>query len=111
MAEEWREWTAYEAILNRALAAHPAWMVCPYDRRALPEHVIDGAAQTHPTVVNEGRKTSAGYADPEDVVRTMTPAHEPLEGLRRLSPGDSPMLLRERLATKTPPQKCPKARP
>ncbi|MGZ4403602.1 MAG: anti-sigma factor RsbA family regulatory protein [Gaiellaceae bacterium] len=109
-AEEWREWTTYEAILNRALAAHPAWMVCPYDRRALPEHVIDGASQTHPTVVSEGMKTSAGFADPEDVVRTMTPAYEPLEGLRRVSPGDSPMILRERLATELAAAKVPEGK-
>ena len=97
-AGEWREWTAYEAILNRAFAERPAWIVCPYDQRALPEQVIEGAARTHPTVLGEGRKTGAGFAEPEDVVRAMIPAHEPLEGLRRVPPGDSPMLLRERLA-------------
>ncbi|MGZ6638942.1 MAG: anti-sigma factor RsbA family regulatory protein [Solirubrobacteraceae bacterium] len=108
--EEWREWTAYEAILNRALAEHPAWIVCPYDLRTLPEQVLDGASQTHPTVLSEGGQTSGGFAEPEDVVRNMLPAREPLEGLRRLSPGDSPMLLRERLAAELAAAKVPESK-
>ncbi|MGZ6701191.1 MAG: MEDS domain-containing protein [Gaiellaceae bacterium] len=28
-AEEWREWTSYEAILNRAFGEHAVWFICP----------------------------------------------------------------------------------
>lgn len=97
-AEEWNEWTAYEAILNRALAEQPLWIVCPYDRRVLPAQVVEGAFRTHPEVFAEGRQTSSPLPDPEDVVRTLTRAHEPLEGLRPLQPGGDPVTFREQLA-------------
>ena len=56
--------------------------MCPYDRRVLPEPVIEGAFRTHPEVLAEGRQTSSSLPDPEDVVRTLARAPEPLEGLQ-----------------------------
>jgi anti-sigma regulatory factor (Ser/Thr protein kinase) len=56
------EWTRYEAILNAAFADQPAWIVCPYDARRLPEHVVRDAHRTHPHVVDRGgRHRSARY--------------------------------------------------
>jgi anti-sigma regulatory factor (Ser/Thr protein kinase) len=97
-AEEWNEWTAYEAIINRALAEHPVWIVCPYDRRVLPEQVLEGASRTHPEMHAQGKQTSSSFADPADVVRTLTPPRKPLEGLRPVQPGDDLAIFRERLA-------------
>lgn len=109
-AEEWREWTAYEAILNRALAEHPAWFVCPYDRRALPEQVVEDAARTHPEVLTETRQTSARFASPEETVRDLTPAHEPLDELRALPLAGDPVTFRERLAAELAAAKVPETK-
>ncbi len=87
---EWAEWTAYESIINRAFAGQPAWIVCPYDARVLPDAVLDGAARTHPHVLTDAWRTSVRYHDPEELVRELTPEPEPLEGLRTvpLAPDD-----------------------
>ncbi|MFC8448857.1 anti-sigma factor RsbA family regulatory protein [Kitasatospora sp. NPDC057223] len=45
---ETAEWTRYEAAINIAFASCPAWIVCPYDTRALPEAVVADARRTHP---------------------------------------------------------------
>ena len=57
---EWAEWTAYEAILNRAFAGQPGMVVCPYDARALPDSVIDQAAHTHPRVMTDASRRASG---------------------------------------------------
>jgi anti-sigma regulatory factor (Ser/Thr protein kinase) len=101
--EEWAEWTAYEAIANRAFAHRPAWIVCPYDARALPESVIDDAWRTHPHVTMDGRMPSCSYRGGEALVRAITPKHDPLPELMQLPhPWDAQMfreLLAVRLAT------------
>jgi anti-sigma regulatory factor (Ser/Thr protein kinase) len=79
---EWQEWTAYEAILNRAFAHRPAWIVCPYDARALPDSVIRHAAHTHPQVMTDVSRRSELYEEPADLVRSLTHEPEPLPGLR-----------------------------
>ncbi|HEX4818273.1 MAG TPA: sensor histidine kinase [Nonomuraea sp.] len=60
------EWTRYESAINAALAAHPAWIVCPYDTRALPGRIVDDARRTHPELLT-GRdaRASAAYVDPD----------------------------------------------
>jgi anti-sigma regulatory factor (Ser/Thr protein kinase) len=108
--QEWNEWTAYEAISNRALAEHPAWIMCAYDQRVLPEQVIEGASQTHPELLSESRQISPRFADPEQLVRTLTPAHEPLEELRPVPPGEDPVVLRERLAAELAAAKVPETK-
>src|SRR5882672_1888590 len=108
--EEWRQWTAYEAILNRALAEHQAWIMCPYDRRALPEEVLEGASKTHPTVLTEGAHTGEHFADAGDLVRALTPAPEPLGELRAVSPGDNPESFRERLAAELAAAQVPETK-
>ena len=37
-------WIRYEAVVNRALAHHPLWVVCGYDAREMP-----AAPATHPS--------------------------------------------------------------
>jgi hypothetical protein len=86
--EEWDEWTGYEAILNRAFARRPAWITCPYDARALPDRVLEGASHTHPHLISDERSESTGFIDPDELVRTLAPEPRPLEGLRTVAVGD-----------------------
>jgi hypothetical protein len=76
--EEWGRWTAYEAVLNRALADQPAWVVCPYDARALPDRVVEDAWRTHHQVLSGGWQANRDYDDPARVVRDFTPEQDPL---------------------------------
>ena len=108
-AEEWRDWTAYEAILNRALAEHPAWFVCPYDRRVLPEQVVEAASRTHPEVLTDTRHRSDSFSSPEETVLDLTPAHEPLDELRALPLAADAVSFRERLAAELAAAKVPEA--
>ena len=55
-------WKRFEASLNIAFAAVPAWMICSYDQRALPPQVLADARRTHPQF--SGGATSADYGDP-----------------------------------------------
>ncbi|MET9700769.1 anti-sigma factor RsbA family regulatory protein [Streptomyces sp. NPDC006529] len=50
-ATETAEWTRYESAINLAFASCPAWIVCPYDTRTLPESVVADARLTHPQLV------------------------------------------------------------
>lgn len=66
-AAEIREWTRYESILNLSLAAAPATIVCPYDKRSLPAKVVRDAACTHPEREQVGSSAaSPSYREPED---------------------------------------------
>ncbi|MEU4356787.1 sensor histidine kinase [Streptomyces virginiae] len=59
------EWTRYESVINVAFADCPAWIVCPYDTRALPEAVVADARRTHPQLVTgPAAESSSHYADP-----------------------------------------------
>ena len=52
--ETWQQWMAYEAIVDDALAMHPAWIVCGYDRSSLDAQLIDAAWHTHTHVLADG---------------------------------------------------------
>jgi anti-sigma regulatory factor (Ser/Thr protein kinase) len=95
--EEWAEWTAYEAILNRALARHPAWVVCPYDARVLPDRVVQDAAHTH-----------AGEHD-EALLRALMTELEPLPELRTVPLGEDARGFREQLARELVAARVPDA--
>jgi anti-sigma regulatory factor (Ser/Thr protein kinase) len=89
---EWDDWTAYEAIVNRAFAGRPAWIVCPYDTRALPATVLENVWRTHPHVMTTERQPSALYARVEDTVRGFAPRYEPLPELEPVEQiRDAPM--------------------
>lgn len=53
-AAEITEAARHEALVNAALAAVPATVMCPYDAGVLGAAVLDGARQTHPYVVEDG---------------------------------------------------------
>jgi len=94
---EWDEWTVYESLLNRAFAARPVWIVCPYEARTLPDAVMLGAAHTHSQVVTDEWHDSPHYDDPEQLVRALTPAPEPLPQLRTVPLDADPRAFRARL--------------
>jgi anti-sigma regulatory factor (Ser/Thr protein kinase) len=59
------EWTRYESVINAAFAHSPAWIVCPYDQRVLPDRVVADARRTHPGIVTgPGAQASDAYTDP-----------------------------------------------
>jgi anti-sigma regulatory factor (Ser/Thr protein kinase) len=107
MPGEWSEWTAYEAILNRALADQPAWIVCPYDTRALPDEVLENARRTHPAVMGEEERSSDHYEDPVQLARALTPEFEPLPLLRPLAPAADARAFRQALAVEMTDARVP----
>ena len=87
---DWQRWIAYEAIVNRALAHHPAWVVCAYDSRVVDSDVVEDMRATHPHL---GGCACHEYRDPVDVVRERAAAPDPtpLPHLRSLPlPIDAP---------------------
>jgi anti-sigma regulatory factor (Ser/Thr protein kinase) len=71
------EWTRYESVINAAFADSPAWVVCPYDERALPERITADARRTHPSVLTaSGTLHSPAYTDP--AAFTCAIDHQPL---------------------------------
>ena len=97
---EWDEWTAYEAIANRAFARRPAWIVCPYDARVLPGTVIENAWRTHPTVMTDERHASSLYGGAEAIVRALAPRHDPLPELQVLPAAPNAQTFRDLLAAR-----------
>ena len=69
-AEQPTEWTRYEALINRAFAGYPAWVVCAFDARVLPEQVVADGLRTHPFVAtgDQQRDPSAGYIETDEWV-------------------------------------------
>jgi anti-sigma regulatory factor (Ser/Thr protein kinase) len=57
-------WKRFEASLNLAFAASPAWMICSYDRRSVPAAVVADARRTHPELY--GGHKSADFTDLTD---------------------------------------------
>jgi anti-sigma regulatory factor (Ser/Thr protein kinase) len=78
---EWDAWVRYEAILNRAFADRPVSMMCTYDSRVVPEHMVDAARQTHPRLVSGGRQENLDYHDPAEVLRRLVAEPEPVPEL------------------------------
>ncbi|GGO61087.1 sensor histidine kinase [Nonomuraea cavernae] len=61
------EWTRYESMLNAAFAGSPVWIMCTYDTRALPRHIVDDARRTHPELVTgHGTTVSPAYTEPSE---------------------------------------------
>ena len=90
---DWQRWIAYEAIVNRALAHHPAWIVCAYDTSVVDPAVVADMRRTHPEVAGDDACGCHAYEDPADVVRAIAPAAvpAPLPALRPLAPAaDAP---------------------
>ncbi|MGY1742813.1 MULTISPECIES: anti-sigma factor RsbA family regulatory protein [unclassified Blastococcus] len=78
-AEDRRDWQAYEAVVNVALAGHPLWGLCAFDA-ALPEPLLACVRDTHPHLVTaEGRVPNPGFVDPARYLRALPVPDEPLE--------------------------------
>jgi len=92
-------WLRYEAIVNRALEHHPVWVICGYDTRDVAGPLLDGALDTHPETLAGDWERSPHYHEPEDVVRSRTPAPTPLAGLRPLELDGGPRGFRDILST------------
>ncbi|WP_433361070.1 anti-sigma factor RsbA family regulatory protein [Actinoplanes sp. CA-142083] len=86
-------WIRYESAINDVFATTPAWIVCPYDTRALPDRIITSARRTHPVVTAGRREPSGSYQPPGHLLRILaepmppiTP--EPLVAIRLDDPMD-----------------------
>ncbi|MFW3168781.1 anti-sigma factor RsbA family regulatory protein [Geodermatophilus sp. CPCC 206100] len=81
-AADWREWQAYEAVVNVAFAPHPLWGLCVFDA-ALPEPVLASVRRTHPRLATAtGRAPNAEFVDPASYLRALPVPEEPLEATR-----------------------------
>jgi anti-sigma regulatory factor (Ser/Thr protein kinase) len=93
---EYRRWTAYEAIVNRAFAHHPVSIICGYDTRAVPADVVEDMRRTHPCLLVDPLADSPVYQEPAEVVRSLAAASAPVMGLAMLDfDGDVSALRRE----------------
>ena len=67
-----REWKRFESTANVAFAHYPAWIICAYDRRNLPEDVLSDAARTHPELWVGGEPRPSGrYVEPAVFAREL----------------------------------------
>jgi anti-sigma regulatory factor (Ser/Thr protein kinase) len=107
---EWREWTGYEAALNRALAHHDATVLCTYNARVLPDRLVDAAFQTHPQVVNGQREANSRYEHPEELLRALAMPAIDAPDLAPLGLCDNVETYRERLAAALAAASVPPAR-
>jgi AcrR family transcriptional regulator len=72
--QEHADWTMYESMLNEGFADYPAWVICPYDTRALPTHIVANAPCTHPLVsTSEQPEASSGYIDTDELIARPVP--------------------------------------
>ena len=63
------DWTRYEAVVNRALAGYPLWVICGYDTRVVPEQVVADVVNAHPLVAaGEHPDRNAGYIETDELV-------------------------------------------
>jgi anti-sigma regulatory factor (Ser/Thr protein kinase) len=64
-AEELREATRHDALINLAFSGTAATILCPYDTAALAPSVVADARRTHPALLQRGRRhASPEYAGP-----------------------------------------------
>lgn len=77
---DWHEGQRFESVYNRLLGDAPASAICVYDRRRLPDQVIDSAAATHPVLVRGAQwSVSAVFQDPVLYVPSLPIPREPAE--------------------------------
>jgi anti-sigma regulatory factor (Ser/Thr protein kinase) len=108
---EWDLWTGYEAVFNRSFEHLPAWVLCSYNANGTPDPIIEGVWQTHPEVVDvDGWTTSEHFEDPDELLRRLTPAPEPLPELRSIPFGHGAEEFREGFARELFDEQVPEAR-
>jgi anti-sigma regulatory factor (Ser/Thr protein kinase) len=76
----------HESLLNRAFAGNPAWwLMCPYDRAALDEDVINAVYQSHPFVLEGGlRHASPRFQHDDSATFLEQPLPEPRVSVEEL---------------------------
>lgn len=98
-------WLRFEAVLNAAFAAVPAWVLCPYDVRRHSPEVVDDVRRTHPHVWHDGRRTESGaFAEPALVLDRHAVEHPRPDGdpTLRLTIGDDLRRVRDHLRALAP---------
>ncbi len=77
--EEYPACAEHEALINAALGAAPAAILCPYDIVRLTSAVLDDATRTHPVLVSgSSRWASPAYTDPFELAAAFDrPLSEP----------------------------------
>lgn len=76
------EWGRAESLLNHVMRDHGTWLLCPYNRSALPENAVEGAMRTHPDVIDaDGARRNQSYEQTRDYLRAVDSlsAIDPLE--------------------------------
>jgi len=77
-AEEIREATRHEALINMAWRAGEVQVLCPYDTTRLDDAVLTDAERTHPGLVRAGRdEPSPTYAGPVPPAACEAPLPDP----------------------------------
>ena len=76
---DWREGQRFESVYNRLMGDAPAAAICLYDRRRLPQQVVDSAAATHPFLVRLAAQVSAAFQDPASYVPAFPLPRESVE--------------------------------
>jgi anti-sigma regulatory factor (Ser/Thr protein kinase) len=85
-AEELREATRHEALINLAFSGTAATILCPYDTTALAASVVADARRTHPALLQRGHwRVSPEYSGPAslppDCERPLPPPPHDAENL------------------------------
>ncbi|WP_448639686.1 anti-sigma factor RsbA family regulatory protein [Geodermatophilus sp. URMC 63] len=76
---DWREWQAYEAVINVAFRQLPLRGLCVFSA-ALPEPILASVRHTHPQLVTAGGWTAnPDYVHPAAYLRSLPVPDEPLE--------------------------------
>jgi anti-sigma regulatory factor (Ser/Thr protein kinase) len=78
--ERYDTWTRYESAINDVFGDSPAWIICPYDTRHLPESVLTGARRTHPVVSAGSRRPSDLYQRPDRLLPALPEPLPPVSG-------------------------------
>jgi anti-sigma regulatory factor (Ser/Thr protein kinase) len=68
-SEEYSVCAQHEAMINMVCDGRDATILCPYDANALASDVIADAEQTHPIMVDAGRRYPSRRFDPHQIVR------------------------------------------
>jgi anti-sigma regulatory factor (Ser/Thr protein kinase) len=74
-------WVRCESAMNVSLRGHSGHLLCPYDRRALPPHLIASAAETHHLLYDRGWHHSDAYVPPERLLADRPEPVHPATGM------------------------------
>ena len=94
------EWGRLEAVINHVLRRHDLYGLCTYDRRRMPDLVLENGMLTHRhTSAGDGWRRNDRYRDPRDVLRELDGRRSP-DPLEATAPmADQPLLTMSDLAS------------